>query len=106
VSSPVYIDVYHGAELLNPSSDVGDDVEMVIQRLVSRHDTMWIDSFARLMRATVQYTASGQDAEATGYGIVVIDEIDKLARREPSATKDVSGEGVQQGGLSSLIALR
>lgn len=62
---------------------VGDDVETAISRL---------------------YQAADCDLRKTEYGIVVIDEGDKLGRKgeNPSITKDVSGEGVQQG-LLKLI---
>lgn len=62
---------------------VGDDVETAISRL---------------------YQEADGDLKKTEYGIVVIDEGDKLGRKgdSPSITKDVSGEGVQQG-LLKLI---
>lgn len=62
---------------------VGDDVETAISRLYQEADC---------------------DLQKAEYGIVVIDEGDKLGRKgeNPSITKDVSGEGVQQG-LLKLI---
>lgn len=56
---------------------VGDDVESIIQRLLTNADG---------------------DVEKTKKGIIYIDEIDKIARKSESTniTRDVSGEGVQQ----------
>lgn len=71
------------ATVLTEAGYVGEDVESVISRL---------------------YQASDYDAEATQKGIVYIDEIDKIARKgdNPSISRDVSGEGVQQGLLKLL----
>jgi ATP-dependent Clp protease ATP-binding subunit ClpX len=62
---------------------VGDDVESVLMRLLS--------------------SANG-DIEKAQLGIVYIDEIDKLSRKSenPSITRDVGGEGVQQGLLKMI----
>jgi ATP-dependent Clp protease ATP-binding subunit ClpX len=71
------------ATVLTEAGYVGEDVESVISRL---------------------YQASDYDAESTQRGIVYIDEIDKIARKgdNPSISRDVSGEGVQQGLLKLL----
>lgn len=62
---------------------VGEDVENILQRLLQ---------------------ASDNDIEQAQLGIVYLDEIDKLSRRSdnPSITRDVSGEGVQQALLKLL----
>jgi len=62
---------------------VGEDVESILSRLLQVAD---------------------YDVEAAQRGIVFIDEIDKIARKgdNPSITRDVSGEGVQQGLLKLL----
>lgn len=62
---------------------VGEDVESILSRL---------------------YQASGYDVKKTEWGIVVLDELDKLSRKSanPSITRDVNGEGVQQSILKLL----
>ena len=62
---------------------VGDDVESLIQRLL---------------------TAAGGDVAKCQRGIIFVDEIDKIARKSESAsiTRDVSGEGVQQALLKMV----
>jgi ATP-dependent Clp protease ATP-binding subunit ClpX len=62
---------------------VGEDVENIVLKL---------------------FQASGYDKEKTERGIIYIDEIDKIARKDenPSITRDVSGEGVQQALLKIL----
>ena len=71
------------ATVLTESGYVGEDVESIITSL---------------------YQASDYDVEKTERGIVFLDEIDKIARKGDSAsiTRDVSGEGVQQGLLKLL----
>lgn len=71
------------ATTLTEAGYVGDDVESVLVSL---------------------YQAADYDVEKTERGIVFIDEIDKIARKNdnPSITRDVSGEGVQQGLLKLL----
>ena len=71
------------ATVLTESGYVGEDVESVLVSL---------------------YQAADYDVEKTEKGIVFIDEIDKIARKgdNPSITRDVSGEGVQQGLLKLL----
>lgn len=71
------------ATVLTESGYVGEDVESVLVRL---------------------YQNADYDVSKTEKGIVFIDEIDKIARKSdnPSITRDVSGEGVQQGLLKLL----
>ena len=71
------------ATVLTEAGYVGEDVESVLSRLLQ---------------------ASDYDVEETERGIVFIDEIDKIARKSdnPSITRDVSGEGVQQALLKLL----
>ena len=71
------------ATILTEAGYVGEDVESILTRLLQ---------------------AADYNLEKTERGIVFIDEIDKIARKSdnPSITRDVSGEGVQQGLLKLL----
>ena len=71
------------ATIFTEAGYVGEDVESILTRLLQVAD---------------------YDVPATERGIVFIDEIDKIARKQdnPSITRDVSGEGVQQGLLKLL----
>ena len=71
------------ATVFTEAGYVGEDVESILSRLSQVAD---------------------YDVEAAQQGIVFIDEIDKIARKgdNPSITRDVSGEGVQQGLLKLL----
>lgn len=71
------------ATVLTEAGYVGEDIESVLTRLLQVAD---------------------YNVEAAEKGIVFIDEIDKIARKgdNPSITRDVSGEGVQQGLLKLL----
>ena len=71
------------ATVLTEAGYVGEDVESILSRLLM---------------------VSDYNVEKAERGIVFIDEIDKIARKSdnPSLTRDVSGEGVQQGLLKLL----
>jgi len=71
------------ATVLTEAGYVGEDVESILSRLLQSAD---------------------YDVEKAKIGIVFIDEIDKIARKSdnPSITRDVSGEGVQQAMLKLL----
>lgn len=71
------------ATVLTEAGYVGEDVESILSRLLQECD---------------------YDPQRAERGIVFIDEIDKIARKSdnPSITRDVSGEGVQQGLLKLL----
>lgn len=71
------------ATVLTEAGYVGEDVESVLSRLLQ---------------------AADYNVEQTERGIVFIDEVDKIARKSdnPSITRDVSGEGVQQALLKLL----
>jgi len=71
------------ATVLTEAGYVGEDVENILVRL---------------------YQAANYDARKTELGIIYIDEIDKISRTDgnPSITRDVSGEGVQQALLKIL----
>ena len=71
------------ATTLTEAGYVGEDVENILVRL---------------------FHESGYDIEKTQKGIIYIDEIDKISRKNsnPSITRDVSGEGVQQSLLKII----
>jgi len=71
------------ATVLTEAGYVGEDIESILTRLLQ---------------------AADYEVSAAERGIVFIDEIDKIARKSdnPSITRDVSGEGVQQGLLKLL----
>jgi ATP-dependent Clp protease ATP-binding subunit ClpX len=71
------------ATVLTEAGYVGEDIESILTRLLQ---------------------AADYNVEAAGRGIVFVDELDKIARKSdnPSITRDVSGEGVQQGLLKLL----
>jgi len=69
------------ATSLTEAGYIGDDIESVISKLLA---------------------AADNDVEKAEHGIVFIDEIDKIAKKQNSNQRDVSGESVQQGMLKLL----
>ena len=69
------------ATSLTEAGYIGDDIESVLSKLLS---------------------AAGNDTEKAERGIVFIDEIDKIAKKKSTNSRDVSGESVQQGMLKLL----
>ena len=69
------------ATALTEAGYIGDDIESVVSKL---------------------YLEADEDADRCEQGIVFIDEIDKLAKKQNAHHRDVSGESVQQGLLSLL----
>ena len=69
------------ATSLTEAGYIGDDIESVISKLLA---------------------AADNDVERAEQGIVFIDEIDKIAKKQNSNSRDVSGESVQQGMLRLL----
>ena len=66
---------------LTEAGYIGDDIESVVSKLLA---------------------AAGNDVEKTEHGIIFIDEIDKIAKKKNTTSRDVSGESVQQGMLKLL----
>ena len=69
------------ATSLTEAGYIGDDIESVVSKLLA---------------------AAGNDVEKTEHGIIFIDEIDKIAKKKNTTSRDVSGESVQQGMLKLL----
>lgn len=69
------------ATSLTEAGYIGDDVESVLSKLLD---------------------AAGNDVDKAEHGIVFIDEIDKIAKKQETRSRDVSGEAVQQGLLKIL----
>lgn len=69
------------ATSLTEAGYIGDDIESVVSKLLA---------------------AAGNDVEKAEQGIIFIDEIDKIAKKKDTHSRDVSGESVQQGMLKLL----
>ncbi len=69
------------ATSLTEAGYIGDDIESVVSKLLA---------------------AAGNDVEKTESGIIFIDEIDKIAKKKNTTSRDVSGESVQQGMLKII----
>lgn len=69
------------ATSLTEAGYIGDDIESVVSKLLA---------------------AAGNDVERAQKGIIFIDEIDKIAKKKQTNTRDVSGESVQQELLKLL----
>lgn len=73
------------ATSLTEAGYIGDDIESVVSKLLA---------------------AAGNDVERAEHGIIFIDEIDKIAKKRETNTRDVSGESVQQELLKLLEGSR
>lgn len=73
------------ATSLTEAGYIGDDIESVVSKLLA---------------------AADNDVERAEYGIIFIDEIDKIAKKKNTNQRDVSGEAVQQGMLKLLEEVR
>ena len=69
------------ATSLTEAGYIGDDIESIVSKLLA---------------------AAGNDVERAEQGIIFIDEIDKIAKKKNTTSRDVSGESVQQGMLKLL----
>lgn len=69
------------ATSLTEAGYIGDDIESVVSKLLA---------------------AAGNDVDKAEQGIIFIDEIDKIAKKKETHSRDVSGESVQQGMLKLL----
>jgi ATP-dependent Clp protease ATP-binding subunit ClpX len=69
------------ATSLTEAGYIGDDIESVVSKLLA---------------------AAGNDVSRAEHGIIFIDEIDKIAKKKNTHSRDVSGEAVQQGMLKLL----
>ncbi|MBR1472188.1 MAG: ATP-dependent Clp protease ATP-binding subunit ClpX [Lachnospiraceae bacterium] len=69
------------ATTLTEAGYIGDDIESVVSKLLA---------------------AAGNDVDKAEQGIIYIDEIDKIAKKQNTNSRDVSGESVQQGMLKLL----
>lgn len=69
------------ATSLTEAGYIGDDIESVVSKLLA---------------------AADNDVERAEHGIIFIDEIDKIAKKKETRSRDVSGESVQQGMLKLL----
>lgn len=69
------------ATSLTEAGYIGDDIESVVSKLLA---------------------AADNDVEKAEHGIIFVDEIDKIAKKKETRSRDVSGESVQQGMLKLL----